>query len=551
MISYPYEVIVIGSGATGGMAALTFAEAGIRVLVVEAGPNFSANEALGSEPSNTVKRITGLLNGEKSIQAQHPGYWKANPLLYANEKENPYTHPPDSPFIWTQGRQVGGRSLTWGGITLRLSDNEFKASKKDGYGPEWPIEYSELAPHYSAIERRLKVHGNKDGLDQLPDGDFVKPLPFTSTEEEFRTSIKSSLGHPFIHSRGFAPHQPKVHGSWPRSSSPGSTLKWAMATGKVEVLSGHMAERIKTHRNRDIANGVVVVNQMDGSRKELKGSLVVLCASTIQTLRILLNSESSQQLDGFIDPSGKLGRYLMDHISICRFFAYPIEQNMSYRNTVSYKQILSGAGSFFIPFGPKLENTIRPNFIRGYGIWGGIDRFDPPQWLKKIPDSKMGFLIGHGEVLPSSNNRVTLSEEKDKWGIPLPHINCKWGTNEKAMADHMTITIKEIIEMSGGKLLPLKRLIKIPFVESFVENAVALKEEAPPPGYYIHEVGGAPMGKKEEESVVDRFNRLWRCRNVLIVDGACWPTSGWQSPTLTMMAITRRACLEAIKTLHG
>ena len=543
MISRPYEVIVVGSGATGGMAALTLAEAGVRVLVVEAGPDLSAQQALGSEPINTFKRITGIITGEKRIQAQHPGYWKANPLLYANEIENPYKFPSGKPFLWTQGKQVGGRSLTWGGITLRLSENELKASLQDGFGPNWPIDYSELAPHYSAIEKRLEVHGGKDGLDQLPDGDFIKdPLPFTRSEEIFANSVKSLLGYPFIHSRGFGPHQPNIDGLWPRSSSPGSTLKSAMATGKVEILSDHKVERLTIKKNLDIADGVVVVNQLNGSRKELKGSLIILCASTIQSLRILLNSQSRENSDGFIDQSGKLGCNLMDHISISRFFALPNTQDKCSRNSLSEKQVLSGAGSFFIPFGRKFINTAKPNFLRGYGIWGGIDRFEPPEYLKRIPDSKTGFLIGHGEVLPSPKNRVTLSNELDKWGIPIPHINFEWGSNEKAMADHMAETIEEIINASGGIMLPIDQLFKLPLLESFLGDAVALKNEPPPPGYYIHEVGGAPMGKTADESVLDRFNRLWNCRNVLVVDGSCWPTSGWQSPTLTMLAITRRAC---------
>ncbi len=548
MIKNPYEVIVIGSGATGGVAALTLAEKGVRVLIIEAGPQLSALQALGSEPANTLKRISGIVNGRKKIQAQHPGYWKANPLLYANEKENPYTFPIDKPFFWTQGKQVGGRSLTWGGVTLRLSENEFKASSRDGYGPDWPISYSELEAHYSELEKRLQVHGNIDRLNQLPDGNFINPLPFTTSEKYFGKSIQSNLNYPFIHSRGFGPHEPKVNGPWPRSSSLGSTLQSAIATGKVEVLTEHMAEKITIKKNNGLAKGVVVVNQNNGARKELNCSLVILCASTIQSLRILLNSERNQQKDGFIDPSGKLGSSLMDHISVCRFFAFPKVQKEYFPNSSkSEMELLSGAGSFYIPFGTEFKNSSTKNFLRGYGIWGGINRFEPPLCLKKIPESNTGFLIGHGEVLPYSDNKVTLSSELDRWDIPIPHINCKWGENEKEMANHMANTIKEIIESAGGKMLPLKELVRMPFSKTIFEKSVALKDEAPPPGYFIHEVGGAPMGEKEEDSVLDRDNRLWRCQNVLIVDGACWPTSGWQSPTLTMMAITRRACLEALR----
>ena len=180
----PFEAIVIGSGATGGVAAQTLAEAGVRVLVVETGPNLSSQEARGSEPSNSMRRVRGLLSGQHRQQAQHPGYWKHNPLLYADERRYPYSTPANQPFLWTQGRQVGGRSLTWGGITLRLSDLEFKAAERDGHGHSWPISHQDLDPHYSALEQQFAVHGNRDGLTQLPDGCTEEPLSFTPEEQK-------------------------------------------------------------------------------------------------------------------------------------------------------------------------------------------------------------------------------------------------------------------------------------------------------------------------------------------------------------------------------
>lgn len=547
MIQHPYEVIVIGSGATGGVAALTLAEAGVRVLLVEAGPNWTAQKALGSEPCNTVRRLVGISSGEQRLQAQHPGYWKANPLLYANEKRYPYSCPSDQPFLWTQGRQVGGRSLTWGGITLRLSNQDFKAAQHDGYGPEWPIEYNDLEPHYSALEKQFKVHGHQDGLEQLPDGQFVDPLPYTAGEKFFAESVQKKLGYPVIHSRGFGPHQPSIDGPWPRSSSPGSSLKSALKTGKVEILSNQMAERLVMEPDRKTARGVIVIDQTNGSREELKAKLIIVCASTIASLRLLLNSESNHQSDGFIDPSGSLGCHLMDHVSSCRLFALPRNKCCGLENNNQSSQVLTGAGSFFVPLGSNLKLKSDEHFLRGYGIWGGIDRFEPPGWLKRQPDTVTGFLIGHGEVLPTKENKVSLSKTLDQWGVPIPHIECQWRKNEKAMIKHMQKTMKELIEAADGTMLPIKELLNLGIAEPIFEAAIALRETAPPPGYYIHEVGGAPMGTDEELSVVDRWNRLWRCQNVLVVDGACWPTSAWQSPTLTMMAITRRACLERVR----
>ena len=209
--------------------------------------------------------------------------------------------------------------------------------------------------------------------------------------------------------------------------------------------------------------------------------------------------------------------------------------------------LLSGAGSFFLPFGNDPAHCKGRSFLRGYGLWGAINRFDPPWWLKRQPDHRVGFLIGHGEVLASEANRVSLSDRCDPLGVPMPMISCRWGANEKAMVTHMQDTIRDCIDIAGGTPASLADLLHLPFVEPVVRGAIAVQEDAPPPGYYIHEVGGAPMGLREETSVVDSCNRLWRCRNVLVVDGACWPSSGWQSPTLTMMAITRRACLEALR----
>ncbi len=542
MIDKPYEVIVIGSGATGGMAALTMAKAGVRVLVIEKGPELEINQANGTVPCNMIRRLIGITTGSYQKQPQHPGFWKSNPLLYANKKTNPYTHPPKAPFIWTQGNQVGGRSLTWGGITLRLSNEDFEASKEKEYTLEWPISYKDLESHYSEIENFLKIYGNKDDLNQLPNGKYIGKLPFTKSEETFAYNIKERLNIPFIHSRGFGYNKDKT--KWPKYSSLGSTLKEASRLGKVEVLSDHIVDKLVLTKDRKAAKSVIVVNQKNGQRSELESKLIILCSSTIQTIRILLSSEESNNSNGLIDPSHLLGKNLMDHISTCRFFTVPIEKNLNDCSNKNNNYPLTGAGSFFIPIGR--DQSTNNNFVGGYGIWGGIDRFEPPEVLKKYKDTKTGFLIGHGEVLPNNKNAVSLSESTDQYDISIPHISIVWRENEKRMVTEMNRMIELIINSGNGKIIQASEILNIPFAKQILNKSVATKNEAPPPGYYIHEVGGAPMGNNKENSVLDNWNRLWECSNVLVVDGACWPTSSWQSPTLTMMAITKRACEKAI-----
>ena len=547
MIQKPYEAIIIGSGATGGMAALTMAKAGVRSLVIERGPELEIKQAIGSEPCNMIRRLTGVATGKYQNQPQHPGFWKSNPSLYADKKANPYSYPAQFPFMWTQGNQVGGRSLTWGGITLRLSNEDFEASKDKEYKLKWPINYKDLESHYLEIERFLKIYGYKDELNQLPDGEYIGNIPFTVSETRFASNIKDRLDIPFIHSRGFGINKDKT--KWPRYSSLGSTLKEALILGKVELLSDHIAEKLVLNKDRKSAKSVIIINQKNGERIELESKLIILCSSTIQTIRFLLSSEEKCDSNGLIDPSQSLGMNLMDHISTSRFFTFPVDRDLNNSSNKNNINSLSGAGSFFIPIGR--DRSSKNNFVGGYGIWGGIDRFEPPDFFKKNTDSKIGFLIGQGEVLPNNKNRVTLSKNTDQYDISIPHISIAWRENEKNMVEEMNRMIELIINTGNGTILPINEILNVPFAKQLLNKSVAIKDEAPPPGYYIHEVGGAPMGDNKEKSVVDNWNRLWECSNVLVVDGACWPTSSWQSPTLTMMAITKRACEKAIFNLKA
>ena len=542
------DAIVVGSGASGGVAALALARAGLQVLVLEAGPELSAPRAFGQEPANSLKRLAAVSSGRQSLAAQHPGYWKANPDLYVDEWQNPYSTPEGQPFLWTRGRQVGGKSLTWGGITLRLSDAEFQAAERDGHGRPWPIRHADLAPFYEQLETLLQIHGQCDGLPQLPDptGAPQPALPLTPAEQHLQRCIQRELNLPLIPSRGFALRKP-ADGPWPRSCSQGGALKAALATGRVQLQSEAVVSHVEVDRRSGRATGVEWIHARSGQRHRSQAPLVVLCASTIESLRLLLHS---QQVGGLEEVSGLLGQGLMDHVSASCFFALPEQAPPGATE-------LSGAGSCFIPNTVNLgelaplDRQDCTDFLRGYGLWCGIQRFDPPQLLKRQPNAAVGFLIGHGEVLARPENRVTLhSTRRDAWGLPIAHIDCRWSANEQRMVQHMQARMQAVVSSAGGRIAPLADLFVMPLIEPLVRGSLAMAPGAAPPGYYIHELGGAPMAASEAEGVLNPWNQLWRTPNLLVCDGSAWPSAGWQSPTLTTMALSWRACAHAAEALQ-
>ncbi|MEO1400836.1 MAG: GMC family oxidoreductase [Cyanobacteria bacterium J06635_1] len=533
-----YDAIVVGSGATGGVAAKTLSEQGLKVLVLEAGPAVNPKTDLGNGPRAMAKRLHNLfVSRRQSYQSMHPGYWKANPDLFIDEKDNPYTTPANKPFYWIRGRQVGGKSLTWGGITLRLSDYEFKAASRDGHGEDWPLTYQDLAPYYDQLEQFLKVHGNCDRLPQLPDGHYQSPSELTPAEQHLKAVVEAEwCDRTLIASRGFRRHTSTADAPWPRASSQGATLQAALDTGNVTLQSDAVVSHVIFDPNTRQARGVGYIDRTTQTGHEVLGRIVVLCASTIESVRILLHSTEQYQPGGLRNKSGMLGRYLMDHVSTTTFFFLPGFESPQ----KSFE--LSGSDSFFIPCFCNLD-TQQENFLRGYGLWGGIQRFDPPRAFRKVGKGAIGFLIAHGEVLSRPENHIQLNPEvTDAWGIPVPHIDCAWSDNEQNMLAHMNAQINEIIHRAGGQPMGLTDLFHIPVFANYVRKMEKIMAFAAPPGYYIHEVGGARMGISPDNSVVNSNNQCWEAPNLLVTDGACWTSSAWQSPTLTEMAITARAC---------
>jgi choline dehydrogenase-like flavoprotein len=529
-----YDAIVVGSGATGGVAAKQLCEAGLRVLVLEAGPRLRGPTAYGNPVTNLARQLSQrFITRHQPVQERHGGYWETNPGLYTDDAKNPYSTPADKPYRWIRGRQVGGRSHTWGGVLLRFSDYEFKAASRDGWGVDWPLTTAELSPHYAMLERFFRCWGARDGLTQMPDGDFVGKRPFSPGELQFKQAVEKRFGRKLIVSRGIRAGRHAAKGDqFSRLSSSATTLVAAEATGNLTLQSDAVVARLVVENGR--AAGVEWVDARTLKMSGARARLVFLCASTIESLRILMMS-------GVGNGSGLLGKGLMDHIVVNTYFRMP-----GVRDVEGF-ELLGSDGSMV----PRYQNVggHKAAFLRGFGLWGGINRLKFPSLLRRQANVAFGFYAAMGETLPHDDNQVRLDATlKDAWGLPAPHISCAWTPNDLQLAQAMSDDTAEMIEAAGGVVTPMTDLVRTPLIGDFMKG-MEQEWRRTNPGLFVHEVGGARMGVDPATSVTSPYCRLWDVPNVYVTDGACWVSSGWQNPTHTEMAITARACAHAVDEL--
>ncbi|MFT5483794.1 MAG: choline dehydrogenase-like flavoprotein [Halieaceae bacterium] len=562
--SHDFDAIIVGSGITGGWAAKELTEKGLKVLVLERGRDMKHGSGYGGEhaPSWKLpyqgKPDRELEAQEYPIQSKVYAFSATNRQFWNNDKQNPYSVSESTPFDWFRADVVGGRSLIWGRQTYRWSEEDFAANAKDGHGIPWPVSYEDIAPWYSYVEKFIGVNGKKEGLAQLPDGEFQKPMPWFAVEETIRGRLSEKAPDITLTSARTAiltedlPGRSACHYCGPCEngcstgsyfSSQSSTLPAARATGNLTLKADSVVERLEYDKVSGNISKVHVIDTKTGERRAFSARLFFLCASTVGTTQLLLNSASEEFPNGLANRSGVLGNYLMDHflgIGTAGMFA---------DNQDSYYYGNRPTGLYIPRFRNVETQDEDAKFVRGYGYqtntsggnWMGQLNskgfgLDLKNKLRKIGNTWTFYMGGFGECLPQERNKVFLSKtKKDRFGVPQVVFDFAWSDNEKAMAKDIQAQGERIMKAAGAAY----------------SNSFGDIENLSTPGAGIHEMGTARMGDDPTQSVLNGYNQAHDVPNLFITDGSFMASSSCVNPSLTYMAFTARACDYAVKQLRA
>ncbi len=547
-----YDALVIGSGAAGSFAVKTLTENGLEVLLLEAGPDISIKDFSESPPQKIAggidvwPRFRAGFRGQH-IQARFTGFKDQFRQFYVNDWLNPYTTPHDKLFLWVRGRQLGGRLHTWGRVVLRMSDYDFKAASRDGFGEDWPISYADLAPYYDRVEEFLGVYGTKENIPGLPNGKYLRSPKLNSIEQAFKA---------------------KVEGMWPeRSVIPWRVLSpnlkriplpilAAKETGRLTIQTDAIVKKITVDAVTGRASGVICIDRNTREELGFSADMIVLCASTIESVRLLLNSACPKHPNGLGNSSGLLGRYFMDQCPSIIVGSVPYRTGWERDDSIPQDPFRALPVGVYIPRYQNLDSITHPNFARGFAFQGAIGELYVPE-----DHPAMFGLMGYGEMPPYYDNTISIDpRKKDAWRIPVPRIRLAFTPNEHQLMAAQLKACREMAELNGfdidfaGNALGLDReeevLPRASWLNRFIFRKVFKKSMAA--GAAIHECGGARMGLDPKTSILNPYNQCWDIKNLLVTDGSCFVSSGAVGPALTIMALTIRACENIAKEYkHG
>ncbi len=549
-----FDAIVIGSGISGGWAAKELTEKGLKVLMLERGSAYEHikdYKTANKDPWQFDHRGRTTAQQKKDYPVIHRGWAASEAVMdgWVNENDCPYTEV--KPFTWWRSYRMGGRSILWGRQSYRWSEMDFEANAKDGYGVDWPIRYKDIAPWYDHVEKFAGISGSKEGLPQLPDGQFLPPMELNCVEKDVAERIKqqykgnrhliigrvANLTAP-IPGRTQCQFRNRCWEGCPFGgyfSTQSSTLPAALATGNLTVRPDSIVTRLLYDKDSKKATGVEVLDAVTNKTVEYKSKIVFVCASALNSTWILFNTATDIWPGGLGSSSGELGHNVMDH----HYNLGASGKIAGYEDKYVFGRRPNG---FYIPRFANINGDKR-DFLRGYGYQGGAGRGG---WSREIAELNIGAefkeaitepggwtigATGFGEILPYHENKISLDKtKKDKWGLPVLSMDAELKENELKMRKAIVADLKEMLEAAGA-------------------TEVSTYDSGHAIGHGIHEMGTARMGKDPKTSVLNGNNQVWDAKNVFVTDGACMTSSACQNPSLTYMALTARAAAFAVEEL--